>query len=93
VIRSKAILLLGFVPHQPFYESSFQGSAFARDVYSRRSASIWRGTQLPKWKCLVLAMYSREHIRLAAPIAALAIIPFILREGWEALQGKRCGCS
>jgi len=32
------------------------------------------------------------HVRWADPVAALAITPFILREGWEATQGKPCGC-
>jgi divalent metal cation (Fe/Co/Zn/Cd) transporter len=32
------------------------------------------------------------HIRWAAPIAALVIVPLILWEGWEAMRGKACGC-
>jgi divalent metal cation (Fe/Co/Zn/Cd) transporter len=32
------------------------------------------------------------HIRWADPIAALAIVPLILWEGWEAMRGKACGC-
>jgi divalent metal cation (Fe/Co/Zn/Cd) transporter len=32
------------------------------------------------------------HIRWADPIAALVIVPLILREGWEAIRGKACGC-
>jgi divalent metal cation (Fe/Co/Zn/Cd) transporter len=28
----------------------------------------------------------------ADPIAALVIVPLILREGWEAMRGKACGC-
>ena len=32
------------------------------------------------------------HITWADPIAALVIVPFILREGWEAMRGKVCGC-
>jgi hypothetical protein len=30
------------------------------------------------------------HIKWADPIAALAVLPLILREGWEALRGKTC---
>ena len=32
------------------------------------------------------------HITWADPIAALVIVPLILREGWEAMRGKACGC-
>jgi len=32
------------------------------------------------------------HFRWADPIAALVIVPLILREGWEAMRGKACGC-
>lgn len=28
----------------------------------------------------------------ADPVAALALIPFLVREGWESLQGKQCHC-
>ena len=39
-----------------------------------------------------LILNSAWHARWADPIAALAIVPFILREGWEAVQGRACGC-
>src|SRR6266852_2771423 len=32
------------------------------------------------------------QLRWADPIAALVIVPLILREGWEAMRGKACGC-
>ena len=32
------------------------------------------------------------HIPWADPVAALAIVPFIIREGREAMCGKPCGC-
>jgi len=32
------------------------------------------------------------HISWADPVAALAIVPFIIREGREAMRGKPCGC-
>ncbi len=32
------------------------------------------------------------HLSWADPIAALVIVPLILREGWEAMRGKACGC-
>jgi len=32
------------------------------------------------------------HLRWADPIAALVIVPLILREGWETMRGKACGC-
>jgi divalent metal cation (Fe/Co/Zn/Cd) transporter len=32
------------------------------------------------------------HLRWADPIAALVIVPLVLREGWEAMRGKACGC-
>lgn len=28
----------------------------------------------------------------ADPVAALALVPFILREGWESLRGRQCCC-
>ena len=32
------------------------------------------------------------HITWADPIAALVSVPLILREGWDAMRGKACGC-
>jgi divalent metal cation (Fe/Co/Zn/Cd) transporter len=32
------------------------------------------------------------HLRWADPIAALVIVPLILREGWAAMRGKVCAC-
>jgi divalent metal cation (Fe/Co/Zn/Cd) transporter len=32
------------------------------------------------------------HVKWADPVAALVIVPLILREGWEATSGKDCGC-
>ena len=32
------------------------------------------------------------HMTWADPIAALVIVPLILREGWDAMRGKACGC-
>jgi divalent metal cation (Fe/Co/Zn/Cd) transporter len=32
------------------------------------------------------------HVAWADPVAALVIVPLILREGWEAMRGKACGC-
>lgn len=32
------------------------------------------------------------HVGWADPVAALVIVPIILREGWEAMRGKSCGC-
>jgi divalent metal cation (Fe/Co/Zn/Cd) transporter len=33
------------------------------------------------------------HTRWADPAAALVIVPLILREGWEAMQGRPCTCD
>lgn len=33
------------------------------------------------------------HVQWADPVAALLIIPFVLREGWEAMQGRACACD
>lgn len=33
------------------------------------------------------------HVVWADPLAALAIVPFVVWEGREAMQGKPCGCS
>jgi divalent metal cation (Fe/Co/Zn/Cd) transporter len=33
------------------------------------------------------------HVRWADPIAALVIVPLILREGWEAMRGEPCQCG
>lgn len=27
------------------------------------------------------------------PVAGLLLLPIIVREGWEAMQGKRCDCT
>lgn len=40
-----------------------------------------------------LAVNAVWQIHWADPVAALALTPLILREGWEAIQGKACGCS
>jgi divalent metal cation (Fe/Co/Zn/Cd) transporter len=39
-----------------------------------------------------LATHALFHIEWADPIAALAILPFILYEAHQALRGKPCGC-
>ena len=33
------------------------------------------------------------HIHWADPIAALALMPLMVREGWETMKGRACGCS
>jgi divalent metal cation (Fe/Co/Zn/Cd) transporter len=33
------------------------------------------------------------HLPWTDPAAALLIIPLVLREGWEAMRGKACGCD
>ena len=32
------------------------------------------------------------RVTWADPVAALVIVPLIVREGWEAMRGKGCGC-
>lgn len=32
------------------------------------------------------------HQRWADPVAAIIILPLIIREGWESMRGKPCGC-
>jgi len=39
-----------------------------------------------------LAINAIWHVKWADPIAALAVLPLIVREGREAMQGKPCGC-
>jgi divalent metal cation (Fe/Co/Zn/Cd) transporter len=39
-----------------------------------------------------LAINAIWHLKLADPIAALAVLPLIVWEGREALRGKTCGC-
>jgi divalent metal cation (Fe/Co/Zn/Cd) transporter len=39
-----------------------------------------------------LILNSGWHIRWADPVAALVIIPLIVREGWMARQGEACRC-
>ena len=39
-----------------------------------------------------LALNAIWHLGWADPIAALAIVPLIVWEGWEAMRGKACGC-
>jgi divalent metal cation (Fe/Co/Zn/Cd) transporter len=39
-----------------------------------------------------LAINAIWHVRCADPIAALAVLPLIVWEGWEAMRGKACGC-
>jgi divalent metal cation (Fe/Co/Zn/Cd) transporter len=39
-----------------------------------------------------LAVNAIWHIRWADPVAALLIIPLVVREGWQAIRGRPCGC-
>ncbi|MGO9405621.1 MAG: cation transporter [Terriglobales bacterium] len=39
-----------------------------------------------------LAVNAIWHIEWADPVAALLIIPLVLRESWQAIRGKPCGC-
>ena len=39
-----------------------------------------------------LAISAICHVKWADPIAALVVLPLILREGREAMRGKACGC-
>jgi divalent metal cation (Fe/Co/Zn/Cd) transporter len=39
-----------------------------------------------------LAINAIWHVKLADPVAALAIVPLIVWEGREAMRGKTCGC-
>lgn len=39
-----------------------------------------------------IAVNAIWHIRWADPAAALAIVPLVIWEGWEAVRGKPCGC-
>jgi divalent metal cation (Fe/Co/Zn/Cd) transporter len=32
------------------------------------------------------------HMSWADPVAALVVTPLIVREGWESMRGKTCGC-
>jgi divalent metal cation (Fe/Co/Zn/Cd) transporter len=32
------------------------------------------------------------HVTWADPVAAMVIVPLILREGWDAMRGKACDC-
>ena len=46
------------------------------------------------WIALVgLALNAMWHVAWADPVAALFLIPFIVREGWEAVQGTGDECS
>jgi divalent metal cation (Fe/Co/Zn/Cd) transporter len=45
------------------------------------------------WIALVgLSVNAAWGIKWADPLAALCLAPFILREAWEAVRGKPCGC-
>jgi len=39
-----------------------------------------------------LAVNAIWHVMWADPLAALAILPLIVWEGWKAMRGKACGC-
>ncbi len=39
-----------------------------------------------------LAINAIWRVKWADPIAALAVLPLIVWEGWEAMRGKSCGC-
>ncbi len=44
------------------------------------------------WSLVGLGFNAIWYLRWADPIAALVIVPLILRQGWEAMRGKPCGC-
>jgi divalent metal cation (Fe/Co/Zn/Cd) transporter len=39
-----------------------------------------------------LAIHAIWHVAWADPVAALAIVPFVIWEGWEAVQGEASEC-
>jgi len=39
-----------------------------------------------------LAIHAIWHVGWADPVAAMLIVPLILREGWESLRGNPCDC-
>jgi divalent metal cation (Fe/Co/Zn/Cd) transporter len=39
-----------------------------------------------------LAVNAIWHVEWADPVAALVIVPLIVREGWDAMLGKACSC-
>jgi divalent metal cation (Fe/Co/Zn/Cd) transporter len=39
-----------------------------------------------------LSINATSHVKWADPVAALAVLPLIVREGREAMCGKTCGC-
>lgn len=39
-----------------------------------------------------LAVNATWHVAWADSVAALCLVPFIVREGWEALHGEACSC-
>src|SRR5260370_24275382 len=39
-----------------------------------------------------LAVNATWHVAWADSFAALCLVPFIVREGWEALRGEACSC-
>jgi len=39
-----------------------------------------------------LAIDAIWHLKWADPVAALVVLPLIIREGLEAIRGKTCGC-
>ena len=41
---------------------------------------------------LGLVLNAIWHVEWADPVAALCLVPFIVREGWEAVQGKAVKC-
>jgi divalent metal cation (Fe/Co/Zn/Cd) transporter len=56
-----------------------------------------RQTQLCTWLSVILLGGLGLHAWLgwwwADPLAALVMTPIIAREGWDALQGRSCGCT
>jgi divalent metal cation (Fe/Co/Zn/Cd) transporter len=39
-----------------------------------------------------LPVYATWHVEWADPVAALCLVPFIVREGWEAVQSEADEC-
>lgn len=88
-VLTAAALIMPWLAKEKRRLSAITGSAALRADAAESAICFY----LSVTALLGLALHTFLHIRSADPVAALAIVPFILFEGREALRGKPCNCS
>lgn len=81
-----AMVVMPWLARQKRRLSGFTGSAALRADAAESAVCGY----LALIASVGLAVNAIWGVRWADPVAALALLPLILREGWEAMKGERC---